>query len=95
MKLVLDTATHKIRVPDDAVIGGPPRVIPTADFLDRLGATALDKIVASNAIAAKAFVLRLQISGQVSLDAPGFSAALDRLQTTGILTAQERANATA
>ena len=94
MKKLLDTATHRIEVPDDAIVGGPSRIVSPDDFLDRLGSVALDKIVASNAVAARAFVLRLQISEQIFLDAPAFSAALDRL-VPGVITAQERDNARA
>ncbi len=93
MRKVLDTPTHTIEIPDDGVFAGPPRIIPVVDFLDRLGTTALDKIILSNAVASRSFVLRLQISKVVSMDAPGFSAALDRL-VPGIISAQERANAT-
>lgn len=94
MKKLLDTPTHTIEVPADAVVNAPPRIISTPDFIERLGAAALDKIVASNAVAAKSFVLRLQTSAQVELDAPGFSAALDRM-VPAVITAQERADAVA
>lgn len=95
MKKILDTPTHSISVPDDAVLGGKPRIIPTPDFIERLPDAAIDKLVASNADAAKAFVFKLQTSRDINLDSPRLIAALDKMVAAAILTAQERANATA
>lgn len=95
MKTVFETATHKIEVPVDATVGGAPRIIPTPDFVERLPDAAIDKLVASNAAAAKAFIFKLQTARDINLDSPRLIAALDKMVTAGILTAQERANALA
>lgn len=89
MKLILDTPTHQIRVPDDAVVGGPPRIIDQAEFFQRFPVSVIDAMLASNTPAAKSFLLRMRIVAEVNLDSPQLIVALNRM-VPAILTAQER-----
>lgn len=95
MKKILDTPTHKISVPDDAVLDAPTRTIDTADFIERMPDAAIDKLVGDARPSVKAFVFKLQTSRTIDLDAPRLVAALDRMVQAGILSAPERAALTA
>ncbi len=72
----------------------PRRSISAGEFFDRLPDAAQDKLVLSNAAAARALVLRLQLGGDFDLDSARLNTVLDRL-VPAVLTAAQRANATA
>lgn len=90
MQTIFETATHKVQIPDGAVVVRTLRVISTEAFFKRLPDVAIDRIIASNSPAAKAFLLRLQVYRAVDLDSPVLNSSVDRMVTTGVLIAAER-----
>ncbi len=89
MRLILDTPTHTIAIPDTATAGAA-RVIETSAFLDRFPEDALENI-ADQKSAGQAFILRVQSSARINLDDDKVIAALNRLVAAGVIDAEQKA----
>ncbi len=90
MKTIYETATHKIEVPDNAVVGSVPiRKIPVEDFIERFPEAPFETLANSTNPKAIAFMSRLDKVNIVDLDSPVLNSLLTQMVVGALLTQAE------